>query len=214
LQIKKLSTHVYEHVSYLNTNDYGKVACNGMLVVNDGKGVIFDTPTDNKSSLELLNFISETLKSEVVGMIPTHFHKDCIGGIEIFEKNNIPTYASITTVNLLKNSGQTFTKPVHEFDNNLKLAVGDTYVYADYFGGGHTKDNIVGYFPEDSAVFGGCLIKKVGATKGFLGDASVNEWSETVRKIKLKYPKAEIVIPGHGKWGGVELLDYTIELFE
>jgi twitching motility protein PilT len=32
------------------------------------------------------------------------------------------------------------------------------------------------------------LIKKVGASKGYLGDASTAKWSETVRKIKLKYP--------------------------
>ena len=40
-----------------------------------------------------------------------------------------------------------------------------------YFGEGHTKDNIMGYFTEDQALFGGCLIKKVGASKGYLGDA-------------------------------------------
>ena len=70
------------------------------------------------------------------------------------------------------------------------------------------------YFPEDNVLFGGCLIKSVGAGKGYLGDANTIAWPGTVHKIKLKYPKTEIVIPGHGKWGGTELLDYTIELFK
>ena len=53
-----------------------------------------------------------------------------------------------------------------------------------------------------------------GASKGFLGDANTEAWSETVRKIEQTYPGAKIVIPGHGKWGGTELFDYTIKLFD
>ena len=214
LIIKRLSNHIYEHVSFLNTDDFGKVACNGMLVVNENKGIVFDTPTDNKSSLELINFATKKLKSEIVAVIPTHFHKDCVGGVEEFEKYNIPIYATKQTIELLKENGQNFSKLIREFDNSLTLNIGDKKIYAEYFGEGHTKDNIIGYFPEDNALFGGCLIKKVGASKGYLGDANTNEWSGTVSKIKIKYPEAKIIIPGHGKWGGTELLDYTIKLFE
>lgn len=214
LVIKRLSNHIYEHVSFLNTDDFGKVACNGMLVINENKGIIFDTPTDNQSSLELINFVSNELKSEITAFIPTHFHEDCAGGILEFEKHDIPMYATNQTIKLLKKNGQEFSKPIKQFNNNLTLNIGNKKVYAEYFGEGHTKDNIIGYFPEDNAIFGGCLIKKVGASKGYLGDANTNKWSETVRKIRSKYPKAEIVIPGHGKWGGNELFDYTIDLFK
>lgn len=214
LIIKKLSNHVYEHVSFLNTDTFGKVACNGMLVINENKGVIFDTPTDNKSSLELINFVTNKLKSKIIALIPSHFHKDCIGGIQIFEENNIPTYASNLTIALLKTKGEIFTKPVNKFNTNLTLEIGSKKVYATYIGEGHTKDNIIGYFAEDKVLFGGCLIKKVNASKGNLEDANTNDWSETVRNIKIKYPDTKIVIPGHGKHGGTELLDYTITLFE
>ncbi len=214
LIIKKLSNHIYAHISYLNTDDYGKVGCNGMLVINENKGIVFDTPTDNKSSLELINFVTNELKSDIIAIIPTHFHDDCVGGIEEFEKHNIQTYASKQTIALLKNNGQNLAKPIKEFDTNQTLNIGSKKVYAEYYGEGHTKDNIIGYFPEDKAIFGGCLIKKFGASKGYLGDANTDKWSETVRKIKLKYPKTKIVVPGHGKSGGTELFDYTIELFE
>jgi len=214
LIIKKLSNHVYEHISFLNTDNFGRVACNGMLAINENKGVIFDTPTDNKSSLELINFINNKLKSKIIALIPTHFHKDCVGGIQIFEENNIPTYATNQTIDLFKNNGKVFTKPVKNFDTNLTLAIGNKKIYAAYLGEGHTKDNIIGYFAEDKVLFGGCLIKKVGASKGNLEDANTNNWSETVRNIKLKYPDTKIVIPGHGKYGGTELFDYTIKLFD
>ena len=214
LIVKKLSNHIYEHISYLNTNDFGKVDCNGMLVINDHQGIIFDTPTDDQSALELINFVTNELKCKINAIIPTHFHEDCVGGIKAFEEHHIQTYISEKTVALLKQNGQALTRPVKTFNDSIALTIGDENVYLEYFGEGHTKDNIIGYFPEDKAIFGGCLVKTVGASKGYLGDANTEEWSETVRKIKLKYPEAKIVIPGHGRWGGTELFDYTITLFQ
>lgn len=78
---------------------------------------------------------------------------------------------------------------------------------------GFTADNIVGYIPIEKALFGGCLIKSMNASKGFLGDAAPAEWSTTVEAIKMDLPDVKIIIPGHGKHGGRELLDYTIQLF-
>ncbi|TJY31608.1 subclass B1 metallo-beta-lactamase [Pontimicrobium aquaticum] len=214
LIIKKLSNHIYEHISYLNTDDFGKVACNGMLVINENESVLFDTPTDNKSSVELINFVTKELKCKIIALIPTHFHNDCVGGLAEFEEHNIPTYASKQTIELLKENDQKFSQPIKDFTDSLTLDIGNKKIYAEYFGEGHTKDNIIGYFPNDNAVFGGCLIKEVGASKGYLGDANIKEWSKTVVKVKQKYPNAKIVIPGHGKWGKTELFDYTIKLFK
>lgn len=84
----------------------------------------------------------------------------------------------------------------------------------DFLGEGHTCDNVIGYFPLEDIMFGGCLIKEVGAGKGNLAEANPDEWAETVKRVKAKYPNTKIVIPGHGKYGGMELLEYTITLFE
>ena len=214
LIIKKLSNNIYQHISFLDTEGFGKVECNGIIVINGNEGVIFDTPTDNESSVQLINFIANELKSTISAIIPTHFHEDCVGGVQEFSKRSIPIYASKLTADLLKKNNQNFTYPLTTFNNILTLNIGNKKVYAEYFGEGHTKDNVIGYFPESNAVFGGCLIKTLGANKGFLGDANTDKWSETVQKIKLKYPKTEIVIPGHGEPGGTELFDYTIKLFK
>ncbi|MEY4383942.1 MAG: Beta-lactamase, partial [Bacteroidota bacterium] len=66
----------------------------------------------------------------------------------------------------------------------------------------------------ENILFGGCLIKELKATKGYLGDANVGEWSNTVDRVKKYYPNVNIVIPGHGEIGGQELIDYTIKLFK
>ena len=214
LIIQKLSNHIYEHISFLKTNDFGTVACNGMIVLNKNEAVIFDTPSNDQGSEELISYVTKTLNCKIKAIIPTHFHNDCVGGLEKFNESNIPAYASAKTIELLNKNGIKFSKPINTFNDKFSIKIGNKKVYAQYFGEGHTRDNIIGYFPEDKAIFGGCLVKESGASKGFLGDANINAWSETVRKIKQAYPGAKIVIPGHGKWGGTELFDYTIKLFD
>lgn len=214
LILVQLSENTYQHISSLNTTDFGRVNCNGMLVVIDNQAIIFDTPTDNESSEELINFVSHDLKSKIIAIIPTHFHEDCVGGMEVFVKNKIQSYASNRTIQLLKKNGNKYAEIMKGFDDSLTLNIGNKSVIAKYFGEGHTKDNIIGYFPTENVMFGGCLIKELGAKKGYLGDANTKNWSSTILNLKKGFPNTKIVIPGHGKSGGTDLLDYTELLFK
>ena len=71
----------------------------------------------------------------------------------------------------------------------------------------------MGHFPSEHVLFGGCLIKELDASKGYLGDANVAAWSGTVEAVKMAYPEVKVVVPGHGQYGDAKLLDYTIGLF-
>ena len=214
LKIVKLSDHTYQHISYLNTDDFGRVGCNGMIVINENQSIIFDTPTDDESSEELINYVTNNLKSKIMAIIPTHFHNDCVGGIAVFDKHQIQAYTSNLTIQLLKKENNKSADGMKGFDDSLSLPLGDKKVIAKYLGEGHTKDNIVGYFPAENVLFGGCLIKEEGAGKGYLGDANIKEWPSTVSKVKNQFPDVKIVIPGHGESGGINLLNYTEALFK
>lgn len=212
LVIIQISDNAFLHTSYLQTNDFGNVPCNGMVVRNSNEVVIFDTPTNNKSAEELIKFLTEKLHCKINAIVPTHFHDDCLGGLAAFHKSKIPSFGNLSTIELAK--ANNVVVPQNGFNDSLKLRLGNTYAVVKYFGQGHTKDNVVGYFLKENILFGGCLIKELQATKGYLGDANVGEWSSTVDKVKKEYPNVKIVIPGHGEIGGVELLDYTIKLFK
>lgn len=212
LIIIQIARNSFQHVSFLQTNDFGNVPCNGLVVRNTGEAIVFDTPANDTASIELIKWIRETIQCNIKAIIPTHFHNDCLGGLKEFDKNHIPSYAHHKTIELAK-----FNKyeiPKNGFRDSLRLQVGGRFVVVSYFGEGHTRDNVVGYFPDDQVLFGGCLVKELGANKGYLGDANVSDWSATVRKIKNHYPDIRIVVPGHGNAGGKDLLDYTINLFE
>ena len=212
LQIEKLSQNTFRHISYLSTNDFGKVSCNGMIVIDDQEALIFDTPTNDHDSKELIEWVENSLKCKVIGVVVTHFHDDCLGGLNEFHARKIPSYASFKTIELAKLDS--IQIPQIGFDNYMEISVGDQIVINEYFGEGHTMDNVISYYPHENVLFGGCLIKALGANKGYLGDANVDEWSNTVDAIKSKYHHAKVIIPGHGEPGTMDLLDYTTELFK
>ncbi len=214
LVIKKLSPQVYLHTSFLTTTSFGRVDCNGMVVATGGEAIVFDTPADEESATALINYVVTQLNCKIIAVIPTHFHEDCLGGLEAFLQHNIPAYALDKTIVLLKEKARSFSKPIQPFKDSLALSAGGKTVHAGFYGEGHTKDNIVGYFAEGGALFGGCLIKAAGAGSGNLEDANLAAWPATVRRVKQRYPQARVVIPGHGKWGDTALLDYTVSLFE
>jgi metallo-beta-lactamase class B len=212
LIITQIAENSFEHTSYKQTNDFGNVPCNGLIVSNSNEAIIFDTPTNNKSSEELIKWIQDRLHCKINAVIPTHFHDDCLGGLQAFDDNNIASYANFKTVELAKQNNAVV--PKNSFRDSIILKVGKRNVIVKFFGEGHTKDNVVGYFASDNVMFGGCLIKELNAGKGYLGDANVADWAATVAKVKREYPRVKIVVPGHGEPGSKKLLDYTIKLFK
>jgi metallo-beta-lactamase class B len=211
LSIIQLTPNSFQHISYKQTNDFGLVPCNGLVVRDRDEVIIFDTPVNDDSAGELIRWVKSYLGCKIIAIIPTHFHDDCLGGLNAFIKENIPSYGYNRTIELAKENG--FNTPRISFKDTLKLPVGNANIIVLFPGEGHTRDNVVGYFSKDRILFGGCLIKEIDATKGFLDDANLKDWSLTVEKVKKAFPDVNIVVPGHGKAGDKKLLDYTISLF-
>lgn len=212
LKVYQLTNKTYVHEGYIQTESFGNVACNGLIYVNQNEAIIFDTPPDTLATKELLDFVIGTLEAQIIAVVPTHFHEDCLGGLGVVHTMGIVSIANQLTIELSADNEE--TSPLMGFDTEFFLPVGGQEVWMGHLGEGHTRDNIIGYIPDERIMFGGCLIKKVGASKGYVGDANLAEWSNTVRQIKSKFPETEIVVPGHGNWGDQQLFDYTIELFE
>ena len=209
LKILPISENTYRHVSYLKTETTGVVACNGVVYIHDNEAVLFDSPTNPQATEELIDWIRNTKKAQLKGVFFTHFHIDCIGGQAVLQNEEIPIYAHEKTFDRMD-------KPegLYVFRDPVRLMVGGKEVVGRHLGEAHTEDNIVCHVPSEDLLFGGCMVKSIGAKKGNLADANVSEWSRTVARVKAEYPKLKTVVPGHGKPGGTELLDYTITLFK
>lgn len=209
LKIEQLAPNTFQHTTYMETETWGTVSCNGMIYIDHDEAIVFDTPPTDEASKELISWIGA---SKIKAVVVTHFHIDCLGGLRTFHNEGIASYSTKQTIKLAKKNLEPVL-PRNTFQREEEFEIGEEIVLAKYFGEGHTKDNIIGYVEKEKTLFGGCLVKSLNAPKGFLGDADVMAWPRTIRKLKNEIPNLEIVIPGHGKSGGTELLDYTINLF-
>lgn len=97
----------------------------------------------------------------------------------------------------------------------LDLQVGDETVEVYFPGTSHTLDNVVVFFKSRRLLYGGCMIKAIEArSPGFIADADMAAWPQSLKKVEERYPQARIVVPGHGRWGDHELTRHTIKLCE
>ena len=81
LIIDRISAHGFIHTSYHHTDDVGNVPCNGLIVRYGNEMVVFDTPTKDDASEELISWIQNELHCSVKAVVPKHFHVDCLGGL-------------------------------------------------------------------------------------------------------------------------------------
>jgi metallo-beta-lactamase class B len=203
---------VYRHVSFLETESWGKVSCNGAVYLYDGMAYIFDAPVENKAAKELISWIEDSMKHKVAAIFINHFHIDCLGSLKVFHEHGIESYATNKTIELAR--ADSVEVPHIGFEDTLIMNLGGDFIVHRYLGPAHTQDNMVSYIISEKVLFGGCMIKSSGAGKGNLADADTLAWPKTVRLLEEEFDKALLIIPGHGPSGGRELLDYTISLFE
>jgi metallo-beta-lactamase class B len=213
LEIIFLKPNSLIHVSYTNSEKFGRFGSNGLIYINNNEAVMFDTPSNDSLTIQLLDwFEMEYPNIKITAAVINHFHDDCLGGLNEIHKRKIKSYS----FNLTPALAGKIQMPIPQiiFSDSLIIKIGDEEIFCKYFGEAHTKDNIAAYIPAEYILFGGCMVKSLNSGKGNLEDANVNEWSNTVMKVKDEFENAEYVIPGHGNYGGTELLDYTITLFK
>jgi metallo-beta-lactamase class B len=211
LAIMPLADDTWLHITQLRISDGNVFPCNGMIYIDDGEALILDGPLNDSLAALLIEYVERELDATVIGLVVDHFHEDGAGGIDEFHRRGIPTYSSAQTCRESAKRGEPCA--TIRFDDTLAIAVGDERVVCGYYGRSHAPDNIVTYIADRKLLFGGCMIKEMGAGKGNLADADTAAWSGTVRRVRAAYPDATIVVPGHGAPGGPELFDYTIEMF-
>lgn len=59
LVITQIAENSFEHTSFKQTNDFGNVPCNGLIVRNNKEVIGFDTPTNDPGAEELIQWIGE-----------------------------------------------------------------------------------------------------------------------------------------------------------
>lgn len=214
LEIKKISNNIYLHISTTEIKGWGSVSSNGILIVDNKKAFLVDTPSNTPLTQSLVNWISNTLNAEIVGFVPGHWHGDCVGGMEYLNQIGIKTYANHLTNNILIEKARPTAQ--FSFQDSINIPLNNINIKCYYLGGGHTPDNIVVWIPSEKVLFGGCMVKDCNANSlGNTADAvEPNQWKATINKLLTNFNNATLIIPGHGEIGNAELLNHTVKLIE
>jgi metallo-beta-lactamase class B len=211
IKLIQISDNTYIHVTYAQIKGFGRVASNGMIFINNEKAFLFDTPVNDSLTKKLIDYISDSLKLKIVGFIPNHWHSDCMGGLGYLKSIGIPSYANQMTIEIAKTNN--LPLPEIGFRDSLTLKLDDKEIKCYFFGAAHSKDNIVVWIPSQKILFAGCLVKEIKSINlGNTIDGDLFEYPKTIEKIIEKFNDAKIIIPGHGEFGGQELLEHTLEM--
>lgn len=211
LEISEIAQGVYLHTSFKQIEGYGLVDSNGLIVVDADQAYIIDTPWSEDDTESLLSWIADK-GYRAMASFSTHSHEDRTAGIKLLNSKLIPTYTSELTKALLVREGKPV--PIHTFHGN-EFSLGNGLVELYYPGEGHTEDNIVAWLPKSKILFGGCIVRShEWESLGYVGDASIISWADSIKNIKSKYYDIDMIVPGHGTIGKSDILDHTIDLAE
>lgn len=217
--------------------------CNSLLVVlPDSKAVLIDTPNETSGTKSLVDWIDERFGPLELRVINTGFHQDNLGGNEYLISHKIPVYGSDLTAQLisekedylkellLESTRELQDRKFHEsyqslhfmppdsifpIQKGLIMKIGDESFEVYYPGESHTIDNVVVYIHKRNILFGGCMIYSMERqTKGFIRDANLEEWAQALLNVKNRFQRTCTVIPGHGSWGDLSLIEHTIEVLQ
>lgn len=211
LQLIKISDHAFIHISYIPGENNNNIPCNGLLLYDQDRAFLFDTPINDSLTRILLSYIKDSLKLKVTGFISNDWHWDSMGGLAAIHESGIPSYAHEMTREIAKSKNL----PVHRigFKDSMQLKLGNLEILCLYLGPAHTMDNIVVWIPSENILFADCMIKELKSPDlGFTGDGDILAYPTTLQKLKNRFPHAKVVIPGHGEFSGTELIDHCIEL--
>jgi metallo-beta-lactamase class B len=211
VELIRLNDHAYIHVSCSTIPGFGRVASNGLIFINKGKAFLFDTPTSDSLTEVLVRYLEDSMKLKITGFVPNHWHSDCMGGLGYLQARHIKSYANRLTVEQAKIQG--LPVPDQAFDDSLHLNLDRKDILCFYPGPAHSTDNIAVWIPSEKILFAGCMVKSMDSKNlGNTADGDPQEYPETIKRLKARFPEAKIVIPGHGAYGGPELITHTLEL--
>lgn len=222
---EKVSSHVYVIHGPLelpNEKNEGFMNNPAFIVTDDGV-VVIDPGSSVHTGNMLLREIRKVTELPVIAVFDTHVHGDHWLGNDAIKRAfpNADIYAHHKTISMVDNGeGQNWLDLMHDMTKgatdgtkivNAKdalkggedLSIGGHQFQIIHHGQAHTVTDIMILYKQDNVLFTGDNVTNKRIIR--MVDASFKGSIETIEKAKSL--QAAIIVPGHGKTGGTELLD-------
>jgi glyoxylase-like metal-dependent hydrolase (beta-lactamase superfamily II) len=186
---------------------------NSAVIIGDDSVLVMEaqaTPVMAKALIERIRTVTD---KPIKYLVLSHYHAVRVLGASAFEGAEI--VSSVKTFEMIQERGEQdfksetdrfprlfrsvesiphLTFPTIMFDTDMTIDLGNRIVELKHLGAGHTRGDIVAWVPDCKALFSGDLLE-YGATP-YCGDAQLEEWPETLQKIKAL--GAVCAVPGRG----------------
>lgn len=222
---EKVSGHVYVIHGPLelpNEENEGFMNNPAFIVTDDGV-VVIDPGSSVHTGKMLLREIRKITDMPVIAVFDTHVHGDHWLGNDAIRRSypDAAIYAHDKTISMIDNGegqgwlelmhnmtkgatdGTSIVNASHALEGGEDLSIGGHRFQIIHQGKAHTATDIMILYKQDNVLFTGDNVTNDRIIP--LADASFQGSIETIEKAKSL--EAAIVVPGHGKTGGVELLD-------
>ena len=205
ITFKKLSPNCYAFTAEGDPNT-------GVVVGDDGVLVV-DTQATPVMAREVIRRIRRVTSKPIKYVVLSHYHAVRVLGAAAYKAEQI--IASQTTLELIRERGKQdmkseigrfprlfrgaksipgLTWPTLAFKDELTLRMGKLEVKIIHAGPGHTAGDTIVWVPSQRVLFSGDLVEYEAGI--YTGDAQLEEWPATLRRLRALKPKA--LVPGRG----------------
>jgi len=210
IQITQLDDGVWMHTSYYTYPNHVKFPSNGLIVKVGNTLTLIDTAWGELQTVQLLEAIKLKINLPVSKAIVTHAHSDRAAGVDVLESSGVQVYSHPLTKRFTIENGSPVPNNTLDAITNAGSSMKFGSLEVFFPGAAHAMDNVMVWLPEKHILFGGCAIRAMSSTSaGNTVHGDIQSWSQVIKHVKEKYKNAMLVVPGHGDFGGIELLTHT-----
>jgi glyoxylase-like metal-dependent hydrolase (beta-lactamase superfamily II) len=232
--VGKLPPKEVAHNVYVVPDGRVPLVPNVGVVVGEREALVVDTGMGPKNG-QRVREAAESLTDRPLTLTVTHFHPEHGFGAQVFRDGRI--IYNRTQKDELEKKGASYLEmfrgfgpavaeqlegvdiaaPGELYDEQASVDLGGVTAELRYFGAAHTLGDQVVFLPEQRVLFTGDLVE----TRFFPifpwfppedADVSGSQWINVLTRLESLEP--EVVVPGHGEFGGPELIRDVREYLE
>ena len=207
VEITKIGDGVWLHTSFYIYPNGVKFPSNGLIIKEGQSLTLIDTAWGELQTVNLLSVIESQIKLPVTKALVTHAHSDRASGVDVLESKGVKVFSHPLTKQLTIEQGapvpDNVISELKEEGSLVKFGSFEVF----FPGAGHAMDNLMVWLPKRKILFGGCAIRSLDSkSAGNIVHGDINSWLKITKQLKDKYNDASLVVPGHGKVGGLSYL--------
>ncbi|MFQ5812065.1 MAG: MBL fold metallo-hydrolase [Anaerolineae bacterium] len=206
--MQQVGQGIYAETGYRGSNV-------GFVVTDEGV-ILINTPLSPPEARQWRDEIARVTDQEVIYVINTDYHPECIVGNHVF---GAPVIAHELAWKKMKSYGDPFRRhlasafedepevaaeleslrivtPQITFTDKMDLHKGDKVLKLIHVGA-HTPASIIVYIPEDGILFAGDVV--ANSVHPVMEEANSKEWLSALTHIRRPWVKAGIIVPGEGE---------------